>query len=111
MSVYYGESGHSAYFRLKFHVNGLRRKAKSNVLFAHQEEYHQGTMMDDKDFKMTLEDNFSRAILRQSFEGVSIARAVQAREAGANVWLLNSKREFFQPGVVRPKFAPVLDQE
>ena len=60
-----------------------------------------------KDFKMEVQATFSRPILRQSMEGVSLAMAVKARDLGAEVKLMNSRREFYQPGVVRGTFAPV----
>ena len=64
--------------------------------------------MEGKDFIMTVEANFTRPILRQSLEGVAIARTIKARDNGDRVILVNSKREFVQPGVVRPVFSPLV---
>ena len=77
------------------------------MLYNHQLEDHPDCNLTMKDFKMEVQATFSRPILRQSMEGVSLAMAVKARDLGAEVKLMNSGREFYQPGVVRGTFAPV----
>ena len=109
--VYFGESGHSSFYRGNFHVNGLRRKDPGNVLFCHQEQHHPGKVMEMKDFQMEIEGTFPRNISRQSMEGVIISKTVKLRDAGLPIYLMNSKREFYQPGVVRSTISPVLEGE
>ena len=53
---------------------------------------------------MTVEGNYARAILRQSQEGVAIATCVREKEMGEKVVVMNSRKEFIQPGVVRPVY-------
>ena len=109
LSIYYGESGHSLYYRGNFHLQGLKKKNPKNVLYNHQMEMHPDVQMTMKDFKMSLEGTFKRPILRQSLEGVSLSRAIRTRDQGAPIVIMNSKMEFHQPGVIRPSFSPVLE--
>ena len=74
-------------------------------------EFHPDLDMRMDHFKMEVVGTFPRPIIRQSMEGVSIARAVKARDSGAPIHLLNSKSELYQPGVVRFSFVPVLQKE
>ena len=57
---------------------------------------------------MTVEASFGRPILRQSMEGCLISRAIKARDRGDPIIIMNSKKEFLQPGVIRPSFTPLL---
>ena len=104
--VYHGESGFSPYYRGRFHLDGLRRGAKDNVLYSHNLEHHPEKRMQMSDFRMTVVDQYSRPILRQSHEGLSIAHSIRERDEGARVVLLNSKKEFYQPGIINPSFQP-----
>ena len=62
------------------------------------------------DFRMTLDGSFSRPLLRQSMEGVALARAIRVRDSRCHeILIMNSKMEFMQPGVINPAFAPVLE--
>ena len=109
LALYFGESGHSPYYRGGFHLNGLKSKNPRNVLYAHNQEHHPELQMTMEDFKMTVEGSFSRPLLRQSMEGVSLARAVKVRDSGCpEIVIMNSKMEFCQPGVINPTFGPVL---
>ena len=77
---------------------------------AHQQEHHPELKMTMKDFRMTVEGSFSRPLLRQSMEGVSLARAIKVRDSVApEILIMNSKKEFMQPGVINPSFSPVLE--
>ena len=109
LSLYYGESDHSLYYRGNFHLEGLKKKNPQSVLYNHQLEMHPGVEMSMKDFTMSLEATFWLPILSQSMEGVALSRAVRNRDQGAPITILNSKMEFLQPGVIRPSFSPVLE--
>ena len=60
---------------------------------------------------MTIEGNYSRPVLRQSQEGVALANTIKEIKEGAKVVLMNSKREFIQPGVVRPVFGALVSEQ
>ena len=107
-AFYWGESGHSPHWRGSFHLKGLENKSNKSVLYNHQEEHHPGLRMQKKDFRMTVESTFTRPILRQSCEGISLSNTIKARDLGAPFTVMNSKMEFLQPGVIRPSFAPLL---
>ena len=109
-AFYWGESGHSPYYRGQFHLRGLSNRSQKSVLFTHQEEVHPGLNMRMEDFRMTVESTYRRAILRQSSEGISITRGIRARDLGMPIRIMNSKTEFHQPGIIRPAFTPLLTQ-
>ena len=69
---------------------------------------HPMMTMTYKDFQMSLAGQFRRPVLRQSHEGTSISRAIDLREGGGNLVLLNSKSEFHQPGQVRESYGKLL---
>ena len=89
-------------------MEALRRQSPASVLYTHNVEIHPGLKMSKDDFVMTVEGNYSRACLRQSQEGVAIANSIRRMKEGAKVILLNGKREFIQPGVVRPAFGALV---
>ena len=109
--IYSGESGHSAYYRGNFHLDGLRKQSANSVLHNHNLDHHPNHKMTSDDFAMVVEGNYARAILRQSQEGVAIATSIREKEVGESVVVMNSKREFMQPGVVRPMFRALGDRE
>ena len=53
---------------------------------------------------MTVTGVFSRALLRQCREGLAISGAIEERDAGGNIELLNSKKEFIQAGTISQKY-------
>ena len=105
---YFGETGFSAYFRMKFHTDTLRRKTKESVLYKHQLEHHPGMTLTQDDFLFRVTGRFGRAITRQCQEGIFINHALDAVKQGDRVVLMNSKSEFLQPGVVERSFKGVL---
>ena len=56
------------------------------------------------DFTMEVTGTFTRPIVRLSQEGVLIAHAIKARDLGMGLELLNSKREFYQAGLINPRY-------
>ena len=65
--------------------------------------------MSQTDFKMTVMGVFNRPVLRQSQEGCSISGAIDDRNRGQKIVLLNSKNEFHQPVQIKPTFSQVLE--
>ena len=88
----------------KNHLEGLRNKNTDNVLYQHERNSHPNRRMTKEDFVMKLTGSFSRPVVRLSQEGTMISRAVKAQKQGLDLELLNSKREFYQAGVINPKF-------
>ena len=80
-------------------------------LFIHNAQEHPNLNMTMNDWRMAVTGVYSRPILRQCREGLSITRALEERELGAKVELLNSKKEFIQPGTIRQKFASLFPQQ
>ena len=56
---------------------------------------------------MTVVSNHRRPITRQSEEGVKISETVKSKEMGERIILMNSKAQFFQPGIVKANYSPV----
>ena len=107
-SIYWGESGHSSYYWGLQHLEGLERKKADNVLFTHQVDFHPLEKLTMKDFTMTTVASYSRPTVRQSREGVEIGRTIRDIGKGCAKYLMNSKREFIQPGIVRTSPSPLL---
>ena len=105
--VYWGESGFSAYFCGKQHLEGLATRFQDNVLYRHCLEEHGGAVLTREDFEMTVVSNHRRAITRQSEKGVRISDTVRRKEMGERIILINSKAQFFQPGLVKANYSPV----
>ena len=104
-SVYFGESGFLSHYRGKQHLSALRRKQQDSALLKHIEDCHEGDgEMDERDFVMKTIRNHRRPLSRQSHEGLLLEHAVKDIESGEKLLLMNSKSEFFQPGVVRPAY-------
>ena len=58
-------------------------------------------------FRMSVVDQHSRPILRQSQEGLAISQSIREREEGRKrIILMNSRKEFYQPGIINPSFQP-----
>ena len=108
-AVYWGESGSSSYFRGKAHMDAFRRRQTDSILLKHQMDFHEGEVeMEEKDFTMKTVSNQTRPLLRQSQEGCLIENTVREIELGARKILMNGKSEFYQPGVVRQSYGPLI---
>ena len=110
-AVYWGEPGFSSHYRGKQHQDALRRKQPDSVLYRHILDCHEGQEreMTRDDFRMTTANIHRRPLTRQCEEGLELEHAVRNVEGGARMLLLNSKSEFYQPGVVRPAFGQGLN--
>ena len=98
----------SAYVRGLAHLEGLRKKDPENVMYNHNIERHPDIEMTRDHFKMVVEETFSRPIMCQAFEGIQINNTLNLINMGAPMELLNSKAEFHQPGLVRPKMTKLF---
>ena len=79
------------------------------MLYEHQLSFHPvGRDLEPGDFKMRILGCYSRAIVRQCREGISISRALGDRDRGQAINIKNSKKEFIQPGTIRPRFGRLL---
>ena len=104
-SIYFGESGFSSHYRGNQHLSALRRKQQDSALLKHIQDCHEGDEgMDERDFVMETIGNHRRPLSRQSQEGLLLQHAIRDIESGKRLKLMNSKSEFFQPGVVRPAY-------
>ena len=109
-SCYYGESGSTAYTRGKSHVEGLLRKDNNNVLFEHNMEVHPELELAPNAFKMDLTGRHSTCLSRQSSEGIEIANKIRERDKFRDkkkIIIMNSKRQFHQPGLLVPKISHI----
>ena len=105
LGVYHGESGHSAYFRSKRHLEALKNRTIDSVLDRHSREEHGDQHLAMKDFQMTVASHHRRSVSRLSEEGINIANSARLKDQGAPVVLMNNKSQFFQPGVARVNFS------
>ena len=78
------------------------------MLYNHNIERHPNIEMTWDKFKMVVEETFSRPVMRQAFEGIQINNTLNLIDMGAPMELLNSKAEFHQPGLVRPKMTKLF---
>ena len=100
-AIYHGESGFSAYFRGRQHMDGFTREVTGNTLYDHNVAFHPHEKLKIKDFRMTVVSSVKRPILRLSKEGVLINHTQQQVERGERVILMNDRAAFHQPGVRR----------
>ena len=107
-AVYHGESGFSAYWRGRQHLEGFLRRTQGNPMQDHKTKYHPKEELKVSDFRMTIVANPRRPIIRLSREGISIAHTQKALEEGRKVILMNDKTAFYQPGVVRMRVGGVF---
>ena len=54
---------------------------------------------------MTVDNNHRRPVSRLSEEGLAIAESARMKDEGINLFLMNNKTQFFQPGVARATFS------
>ena len=116
LTQYWGESGHTLYSRSKNHWEGLVARNKQNVLHLHAVAEHGGQhhQLGPKDFTMELEASHRSNLGRQIHEGTLLASQIALRDQetreGLNKprKLLNSRTEFFQPGLIKPRPMKIL---
>ena len=77
-------------------------------MLKHAREFHPGKTISEEDFVPEVLGHHSRPIVRQSQEGVSLSRALEAKRQGLNIEIMNSKNEFLQPGVVTRRYSGLL---
>ena len=109
-TIYNGKSGFSGYWRGPAHPEGLTKKDLDNVLFTHNMKAHPTKDMGQKDFVMTVEETFALPVHRRVYEGYIITRSLNLRVIGANIEQLNNKKEFNQPGTIRPQMTKLFSQ-
>ena len=101
-AIYIGESGRSGYVRGKEHLAAIKEphKHKNNAFAKHVLEHHRG----EKDVKFTIDiiKSYKKPLERQVREGVEIYRANPDIR-------MNSKIDYFQPGLRRMVFDDVLE--
>ena len=107
-TLYIGESGFSSHYRGNFHREGLENRNPDNVLYRHNLDSHPSRTITHKEFIMTAQGHQKLPVLRQSREGVSLSREIEAREAGVRLELINSMLEFHQPGTIKQTFSKLL---
>ena len=112
---YVGETGFSGYSRGLQHMEGLRRRDQENVLYNHNIEQHreqENNMMipnDPSQFTMKKIGQHRGCLERQSTEGALIGAELRERDIrmkskeGKPMMILNSKKEFHQPGLISLK--------
>ena len=81
---------------------------QDNVLVCHNQMFHPHRQNKVEDFRMVLEGNYRRAIVRQSHEGTKIQAALMDKKEGKRITLMNSRNDFHQPGVVHSSHSPLL---
>ena len=108
ITIYYGESGFSSFVRGKSHPKRLKNRRVDSALYNHNLDCHPGTKMQMQDFTMEVEGTFARPVVRLAQEGVKIGKAIKARDLGLGLELLNSKKEFYQPGQITPNYGGLL---
>ena len=90
--VYEGETSRSARLRGKEHLQGLKNKNESNMLYKHKILEHPGE--ENIQFKMEITGLFDDALTRQANEAVRIKNCKKSE-------ILNSKSQFNQPPISR----------
>ena len=107
-SLYTGETARGAYSRSISHWSGLSSSDPNNVLFNHNREAHVGVKLGPRDFSMRVTGRFTSSLFRQVSEATQIADQVdkrnkEVREGREARTVMNSAREFRQPGIIRAR--------
>ena len=110
---YWGKSGQSGFSRGKYHWEGLKSRSKNNILNVHAEKDHGGMKhsLSHKDFSMEIMKCHGSNLSRQIHEGLLISSQLglhdQEIRKGVSQprQILNSRTEFNQPGLNRPRAA------
>ena len=83
----------------------MEKRDPEGVMFSYNLKAYPNINMKPLDFKMTVEEAFRRPVLRQAYEGLAISHSIRQRDRGAPIELPNSRKEFHQPGTIRPNFS------
>ena len=113
---YWGESGHNSYTRGKSHWEGLVSRRRDNVLHQHAVKHHGGQQhqLGIDDFHMEVIESHRSNLSRQIHEGQLISHQLGLRDKemrqglGQPRMILNSKKEFNQPGLIAPRVTKIL---
>ena len=102
MAAYEGESSRSSYTRALSHLNDLETRKVGTPLGDHALTHHTETNMGAKDVTMTCRKRFNKPTQRLVSEGQNIERLIklQKSEGREKILILNSKTNYFQPGVI-----------
>ena len=106
---YFGETGYNCYQRGKQHLKALEGSQPDSPLYCHNQEIHPNIQMTARDWRMKVSGIHRRPLLRLCSEGVAISGAIEERDRGANMVILNSKKEFNQPGTISQKFGQLFN--
>ena len=90
--MYEGETSRSARLRGKEHLQGLKNKRESNMLYKHKILEHPEE--ENIQFKMEITGLFEDALTRQANEAVRIKNCKKSE-------ILNSKSQFSHPPITR----------
>ena len=101
-SVYIGESSRSGYVRGRQHLEAIRDHSRNqnNAFAKHIREEHEGR---EANFRLDIIKYHRTPLERQIREGVEIIRA----KADC---ILNSKLDYFQPGMRRMTFGDIYEE-
>ena len=101
-ATYIGESGRSGYVRGKQHMAAIRDpdRHQNNAFSKHIREYHNG--QSEVQFKVDIVKSYNKPLERQVREGVEIYNNT------ANI-VMNSKLDYFQPGLRRLDFSSLFE--
>ena len=99
-TVYIGETSRSGYVRGKQHLEAIREhhKHQSNAFAKHRKEHHNN---EETKFRLDIIKYHKTPLERQIREGVEIVRA------NTDV-IMNSKLDYFQPGIKRIAFGDIV---
>ena len=101
-ACYEGESSRSCYTRGSRHLRDLETRKPGTPLGDHANQYHSSINMEMKDVTMTCRGSFRKPTQRIVSEGLNIENLIrrQKSEIRGKVVIMNSKTNFFQPGVI-----------
>ena len=103
------KTGRSAFCRGENHWEGFKSKTEDNVLWEHVQQDHPHSDVQKDDFKMKVTGQFRSCFHRQVSEGCQISEQLELRDVASKHsnmrkrFVLNSKNQFHQPGLIRPK--------
>ena len=110
MTEYFGKSGFSAHSRSVSHRDGVQAEAPRSALWQHAVARHGKVVGEDVDvngmYSMTVLGNYSTSSRRLISEAIYIEDAMRRQNQGGGNLVLNSARQWFQPGVIRSRAVP-----
>ena len=102
--IYHGESSRSGYSRGLEHTEDLQKSVEGSPLWDHCRDSHDSLQLPLNNFKMTLTGAYKGPLKRQTAEGCLITKSIMDRDRkNMKIKILNSKNQFYQPGIVRTK--------